>query len=113
MSRPVQFPPPTRYPCAMGTLLTSPLGGQLNEAKEAFKKMKADRDQARAELRVNKRGLRQHLEKLKSEMEVKHDVHIKEKERTHRQELQKHVRKVIWLKLETLVKVVISSKGTV
>ena len=68
---------------------------ELNEAKEACKKMKADRDQARAELRVNKRGLRQHLEKLKSEMEVKHGVHIKEKERTHRQELQKHVRKVI------------------
>ena len=45
--------------------------------------MKADRDQARAELRVNKRGLRQHLEKLKSEMEVKHGVHIKEKSFLH------------------------------
>lgn len=82
---------------------------ELDDAKNALKTVKAERDQARAELRVSKRSLKQHLEKLKAQMEIAHGQKIKEKERTHRQELQKHVRKVIhvsrMMKLQTSNKI--------
>ena len=82
---------------------------ELDDAKDALKTVKAERDQARAELRVSKRSLKQHLEKLKAQMEIAHGQKIKEKERNHRQELQKHVRKVIhvsrMMKLQTSNKI--------
>ena len=49
------------------------------------------------------------MEKLKAQMELAHGQKIKEKERSHRQELQKHVRKVIhvsrMMKLQTSNKI--------
>ena len=82
---------------------------ELTQAKNALKTVKSERDQARAELRVSRRSLKQHLEKLKAQMELAHGQKIKEKERTHRQELQKHVRKVIhvsrMMKLQTSNKI--------